>query len=242
MAVSGSFSIFFLLALVSSLQIIQARETKYFFNKIPGNNNNNYGVNSEQTTVIPQQQEQNFIPENENGGLDQPYTTTTNNNDDLPYKTEEVPNKRYLPRNYNPVSYVTVPEDNNADSKFAGEEFAAAADNNNRYNSRGNYYNSRSNNYYGGGGQEERFPANNNRYNAAAGNKVEKMGMSDTRFLENGRYYYDTNTEKYARHPLENAGINLEDFKSQFENSNNNFMENNNYQNDEQFQDEDDLP
>nr|GMD91914.1 protein E6-like [Ipomoea batatas] len=82
--------------------------------------------------------EPSFAPENETGGYGlyghesgqlPPSATAVNNH----AEEEEVPYKKYLPKNYNPVAYVTVPEDNNNDddAKFMA---ATAADNRGFYN------------------------------------------------------------------------------------------------------------
>ena len=71
--------------------------------------------------------------------------------------------------------------------------------------------------------------------------------MSDTRFLENGKYFYDVSTEKYnptSYKTVSNKGsVESKNWNNYFGNNNNgNFHENNNsmeeFQNQEEFEDE----
>ncbi|XP_057433008.1 protein E6-like [Lotus japonicus] len=97
--------------------------------------------------------------------------------------------------------------------------------NNNAANERHYYSNNNNNNY----------AAVNNRYN-----NVEKQGMSDTRFLEGGKYFYDMNNEKYNPTHYDDSyrGVNTNNW---YNNRGNNNYGNNNknaYQNQEEFEDE----
>ncbi|CAH9060156.1 unnamed protein product [Cuscuta europaea] len=249
MAVFSRPLFFFLLLTLfssSSFHLIQAvRDAQYFFNKIPSTNDNGYYLpkteQKQQISNFPEQEEEEpkFSTENENShGLFGQATTAAADQ-------RQQPDKRYLPKNYNPVSYVTVAEDSPVsdaagdeeeseaedvdDSSFVNEkEFkpttssAAAGLDGNRYYDNSDRQSSmpidesasfmeqsrRGHNSAGASAAGEE----NNYYGNGAG--VEKMGMSDTRFLENGKYYYDVKTEKYARHPLENAGIDLASLKN----------------------------
>ncbi|XP_019239169.1 PREDICTED: putative uncharacterized protein DDB_G0282499 [Nicotiana attenuata] len=281
-------SFFLLITLLSSLQI-HARDNK-FFNKISTNNN---GHEKETKEVTPnKEQEPNFIPENENGygvydesGQLSPSTTTPMNN---------LLNSKYLPKNYNPVAYVTVPQDNpnnnnddnnnnnynqyyngdttygnvtdnnnnNYNQYYSGDNTYDNGDNNNQYYSGDNTYNNNNNNHYHNGGsdyynnnnypgknvgnsyyndQEQSYPLDYNHYNVGNGQGVQKQRMSDTRVLENGKYSYDVNTEKYVRDPHENSREFANSYAdNELSNYNNvNFVK---YENEEEFQPEGDMP
>ncbi|KAL1562658.1 hypothetical protein AAHA92_05219 [Salvia divinorum] len=130
MASTNQFSLFLLLITLSSSLHTHARDSQ-FFNKA---------------------QQASFLSENENSyGL-----YARNSSQSLPSTT--IPATERLPKNYNPVAYVTLPESTSS-------------------------FNSNPNNNYNSGGGD---------------------GMSDTRFLESGKYFYDLNTEKYSsNHPYE---------------------------------------
>ncbi|KAK4421206.1 protein E6 [Sesamum alatum] len=236
-----------LLSLFSSLHT-HARDSQ-FFNKVSAT------AAVPNTAELPnnQQPEPNFLPENENvyglyghesGQLPPSATTTT-----AAYNTEsEQPVHKYLPKNYNPVAYVTQPEDVTESTTFTEDKAFTStnSDNNNNYYNGGdqnNYYNNQQeeeedqpefrnypaatthnrNYYYNGGSSfnsqpqgvsETRFRGgatssirrNNNFNNGGDANyaRPQPQGMSDTRFLENGKYFYDVNTDKYSSsHPYE---------------------------------------
>ncbi|CAH9123632.1 unnamed protein product [Cuscuta epithymum] len=263
------FILFLTLFFSSSFHLIQAvRDAKYFFNKIPSTNDNGYYLpkteEKQQISNFPEQQheeEPKFSTENENShGLFGPATTAAADQ-------RQQPDKRHLPKNYNPVSYVTVAEDSPVsdaagdeeeseeedidDSSFVNDkEFtptttstaAAAGLDGNRYYDNSNRQSSMPIDESASFMEQSRSGHNptaasaageeNNYYGNGAG--VEKMGMSDTRFLENGKYYYDVKTEKYARHPLENAGIDLASLK--------NSVRPNQYVDTAQFQDDENQP
>ncbi|XP_020098397.1 protein E6-like [Ananas comosus] len=65
---------------------------------------------------------------------------------------------------------------NNLPSNFPNTELA-----NERYDEKNNY--------------NDRYDNANNKFDTERGRRY---GMSDTRFLDNGRYYYDVNAERYA--------------------------------------------
>ncbi|KAL6538660.1 hypothetical protein OROGR_012648 [Orobanche gracilis] len=187
------------------------------------------------------------------------------------------PAHKHLPQNYNPVAYVTDPVDLSETTTSAYEEkrFPSNPDidsffydgdrnyhnipqeedsefrnnptttkktgnaNNDRY-SLGSSFNS------GGGGFLSRHDNYFNR-GADGANGFEPQGMSDTRSLENGRYFYDVNTEKYSsNHPYES----LKGFKERNGYDNRNYYGDVDigyggqdsmagYQNQNEFQDED---
>lgn len=147
-----NFSLIFLFALLSSLQI-HARDGQ-FFNKVPSNN----GEKETQSVVPNKEQEPNFMPENENGAyglyghdsVSTPSTTNTNSPN-----VNNLPNSKYLPKNYNPVSYITVAEDNTNENNFNNDndnnknnnnEFATKQTTDQFYSSPTNYRSSNNNN------------------------------------------------------------------------------------------------
>ncbi|KAL1829691.1 hypothetical protein DCAR_0209050 [Daucus carota subsp. sativus] len=116
-------------------------------------------------------------------------------------------------RYYNNDAYVTKPQgmnNNNNDNNYNGE----------------NMYNNREHDI----GEAKLGVTNGNNYNNG-GNMYEneKNGMSDTRVMENGRYYYDLNTEK--NYNLNNYNNNLNENSRSF-NSRNEYANNRgNYRN-----------
>lgn len=244
-------SLFLLLTLSLSLRT-HARDSQ-FFNKIPSTTT---ATNKE---VIPtNQQEPNFLPETENSyglyghesGQNPPSTAATE------FK-QPLNNNKYLPKNYNPVAYVTQPEDfSEATTTAFPEETSYTANpennNNNANINRNNYYynnnqqqeeeaefrryptaardNAAANFYYNGGGssfnsQPQGETGTSNR--GAAANTFQPQGMSDTRYMENGKYFYDINSEKYStNHPYET----LRGARPQNQFTNRNFYANNAYE------------
>ncbi|KAJ8545491.1 hypothetical protein K7X08_018074 [Anisodus acutangulus] len=340
-SITKHFSLIFLLIVLSSLQI-HARDGQ-FFNKVPSNN----GEKETQTVVPNKEQEPNFMPENENGayglyGHDSVSTPVTNINNP---NVNNLPNSKYLPKNYNPVSYVTVPEDNTNENNFNEEfttkhtttansnnqfystgptnypsnnnnnnnnqqqyyhgvsDFSTKNNNNNQqqqqfyssnnqqyynnnnnnndddeeeyYNAANSYYNNNNNNdeqqgltetrlsaksyntnptNYGSNynnnnnnnNQEQSYSTNYNNYNTGKANyRVhQQKGMSDTRFLGNGKFYYDINAEKHAREPYENArefAAMNQQYNNRNSYGNNEFNNNNSVENIEEFQDEENM-
>ncbi|XP_059291018.1 uncharacterized protein LOC132044533 [Lycium ferocissimum] len=159
---------FLLITRLSSLQI-HARDSQ-FFNKI--STNSNYHNGKETKVATPNKdQEPNFIPdENEKGyGIYDPNinshekesrqlpqaSTSANTNLEQSYKSTTannlIPNNKYLPKNYNPVAYVTAPQDNTDDTNFINSEFTTT-DNNQYYNNDITYDNNDNinNQYYNG--------------------------------------------------------------------------------------------
>ncbi|KAL0300702.1 UNVERIFIED_CONTAM: protein E6 [Sesamum radiatum] len=249
-----------LLTLLSSLHT-HARDSQYF-NKVSSSTTTtttNAAVPNTKELPTNQQAEPNFLPENENSyglyghesGQLPPSTTTTTES--------KQPSHKYLPKNYNPVAYVTQPEDVTRRSRTEFRSYPGATTNNRNYHyNGGSSFNSqpqelsetrfrggatssiRRNNYYNNGGE--------------ANYGFQPQGMSDTRFLENGKYYYDVNTEKYSsNHPYET----LKRGQARNEYSNRNYYGNSEnayefsnrdnsmggYQNQEEFQqEENDLP
>ncbi|XVE51388.1 hypothetical protein DITRI_Ditri02bG0036000 [Diplodiscus trichospermus] len=165
-------SILSVLFAVFSVQI-HARE---FFSKIPSVNNN-----EKETTAIPQTrvQEPRFIPETQNGyglyghesGQLPPSTTTTT--------TKETYEPYVTPVKYHPDEpYNSIPASNH--------------NNKNTF-----YYNKDA--YESTSGQQNlgkaEFTEKGWSIKENQNSNGEKQGISDTRYLENGRYYYDVKNE-----------------------------------------------
>ncbi|KAL1537844.1 protein E6-like [Salvia divinorum] len=266
-------SIFLLLTLFSSLHT-HARDSQ-LFNKIPSTTttNTNTNTNTNNVVVPTSQQDPSFLPENENSyGL---YDHETGQNPPSTSAATEYkqPLNKYLPKNYNPVAYVTQPESDDGTAAFTEERtFTTNPDNNNvnrnsYYSGEENYYNNQqqldeaefrsyptttannrdtgvSNLYYSGGGSSfNSGPAFRNRPST-----FQPQGMSDTRHLENGKYFYDLNSEKYSsNHPYETLKAarpqNEFDSRNFYGNNAYEFNGDNGYQNSEdQFQDEENMP
>lgn len=321
--------IFFLITTLSVSLQIHARES-HFFNKVSSSSNE-----QSPSTVIPQQQEPSFTLETENAhglsghesGQLPPSSTAFNVQTPHSAAGEEIPNKKYLPKNYNPVAYVTVVEDKTGESTAAaaagetlkdqqyytgakgsnfptddtslvGEEVSIDAAGKSKFSADDAMFDDKeftpataADNYHYSSAEKESFPENEfptaasaegngyylpnqkssmprddftetdfttqqeetfpatagageTRFNynhGVSGNRVQQQGMSDTRFLENGKYFYDINAEKYVRSPFENAKDYLAGKSRNQFNNNNDFMESN-FQDVEEFPEEENLP
>ncbi|XP_047957132.1 protein E6-like [Salvia hispanica] len=246
-------SIFLLLALFSSLPT-HARDSQ-LFNKIPSTTTTTTTNTNNDNVVVPtNQQDPNFLPENENSyGL---YSQETGQNPPSTAAEYKQPLNKYLPKNYNPVAYVTQPESEEE------RTFTTNPNNNNNNDNeeenRNSYY-SGEENYYNNQQQLDEaefrsYPTTTtttNRDNGVANyylgssfnsgpafrNTFQPQGMSDTRHLEGGKYFYDVNSEKYSsNHPYET----LKAARPQNDFTNTNFYGNNAYE--EHFQDEENMP
>ncbi|XP_076929768.1 uncharacterized protein LOC143594318 isoform X2 [Bidens hawaiensis] len=248
-------TIAFVILLLTLSSTIHARESQ-FFSKFSNNNvkqtptlNNN---NQQTPDLVPQSQDTESYG-HESGQLSPSATTTNNNNNNN--NNNNLPS--YLPKNYNPVAYTTpihsntqdIPEEFNDPQTYNSgselynsqnqEEFVET-NGDNTYNSEkqgmkedvGNTYNSEKQEV-----GETKYSTSNNAdmYNN------ERQGMSDTRFLENGKYYYDLNMENVnnanARNEYNTQGYYGNDGKL-YDNSYDryNFNSNGGYQNQEEFQ------
>ncbi|GAB4831311.1 hypothetical protein Ancab_005322 [Ancistrocladus abbreviatus] len=192
-------SLFFLLTLLFSLQI-HARDSQFF--SMVTRENTNTNTNTKANTNVQEQasatkeQEPTFIPQttqtgyglygHETGQLP-PSTTspTTKTTDDPTYSTtyktqfEEPINSAHGTNNFNNF--------NNNNYMYNMDAFGTKEKGNTKDSENGYYFNTNSNN-----GKNYIFPENYNSDNQNVG----KQGMSDTRFLENGRYFYDPNAGK----------------------------------------------
>ncbi|KAE9591708.1 hypothetical protein Lal_00039146 [Lupinus albus] len=246
-------SFLFLATLLFPLQVI-ARESN-FFSKVAHSNNN------VEETEVPKEEEPEkkpdeqpvFIPETENSyGLyghestQTPSTTNTNyephetefqhtskypnkyhhnyNNDDAynSNQNEELDNTRFIGtyrNNYNNKDVYEGNQNELSDTKYTEGEYNSVG---NQHNYKNHYYNNNA--------------ANDNRYND------EKQGMSDTRFLEGGRYFYDVKYEKYNPTLYDDSSRGVNTHNNMYNNRGNNYYGNNNgYQNQEDFEDEQDF-
>jgi hypothetical protein len=233
--ISKFLSFLFLTTLSFSLHI-HARDSQ-FFSKVTHVDNNNVkdrdvpNPNNEGPLNKPQQQQPDFMPETENSyglyGHESDHlpstaaTTTTTTNSNF-----EDTNKYYNNDAYNTKYYNKDTFGNNQN------ELSETKYNEEGYNSMMEKQNNNNNN----AANERSFYNNNNNYNAE--NNMyngEKQGMSDTRYLEGGKYYYDVNYEKYnpTMYSDSSRGVNNNNWYKNRGNSNNNNYGNNNefYQN-----------
>ncbi|KAK8580651.1 hypothetical protein V6N13_143721 [Hibiscus sabdariffa] len=182
-------SILFLFALLS-LQI-HARE---FFSKIPTANTNEKETTTTreqehgtETTQNSEEQEPRFVPETQNGyGL---YGHGTGTNQPS-FTTKEAYEPYVTPVKYHPDEpYNSIPESssNNKNTYYYNKNAYESTEQQNLGNARFTEK---------GWSNRENQNNNNNNYNYYSGyNNGEKQGMSDTRYLENGKYYYDVKSE-----------------------------------------------
>ncbi|XP_045806889.1 protein E6-like [Trifolium pratense] len=211
-----------------------ARDSE-FFSKVTHFNKETKIPNKEESTVTNKPEEQPpFIPQNENSyglyGHESDHfpstttaatTTTTNSNfeDTNNYQND---NKYYNNDAYNTKYYNKDTFGNElSDTKYNEEQ-----NNNNNYNNHNRRFNNNAAN------ERSFYNNNNNNYNG------EKQGMSDTRFLEGGKYYYDVSYEKYnptmynpTMYSDSSRGINNDNWYNNRGNSNNdnNYGNNNEY-------------
>ncbi|KAL2475327.1 Uncharacterized protein Adt_36063 [Abeliophyllum distichum] len=266
------FTLFLLVSLLSTFHS-HARDSQ-FFNKVPSTTTTNvvretHDPNKEDP-LSNQEQEPSFLPQNENGyglyghesGQLPPSTTTTVNpaaTTKIPYNTEsEKPLNKYLPKNYNPVSYVTEPEDINNSNSFTEESYNTRTNNNNNYYNGGDSFNERpqglsDTRFTGGERSYSTTPNKRENYynNDGTHNNFQPQGMSDTRVVEDGKFFFDVNSEKYSsNHPYESLkGVrvrneyNNENYYGNNENSNeyyNKYSKGGQYQ--DEFQNEEAMP
>ncbi|RDX93824.1 Protein E6, partial [Mucuna pruriens] len=219
---SNYISFLFLSTLMLPLQI-SARDSQ-FFSKVTHFDNKNAKVtevpNKEAAEINKAEQQPAFIPETENSyglyGHDEsnqlPSTTPISYH---PYKTEfDNTNKYYNNDAYNTRFSETGYNNNNRDynkDSYGGNQFELSDtkyseegyNNNNKYyksyqNNNQKYNNQAANDKY----YNNNYNTNSNRYsynNNPANDRYngDKQGMSDTRYLEGGKYYYDISAEKY---------------------------------------------
>lgn len=261
---SNYISFLFLTTLLLPLQII-ARDSQ-FFSKVTHFDNNNNNVketelpNKEGPLNKPEQQPV-FTPETENSyGLyghessQLPSTTTTTTYQ--PYEAEFQHTSKYPNKyNYNNDAYNTN-QNELTNTRLTGTGYRnsekyynmdAYGGNQNElsdtkytegeYNSMGNQNNYKKY-HYNNNAAKDRYSYNNNVANNR--NNGEKQGMSDTRFLEGGKYFYDLNYEKYNPTLYGDSSRGVNTNSNWYNNRGNHYGNNNNngYQNQEEFEDE----
>ncbi|KAL2484068.1 protein E6-like [Forsythia ovata] len=214
---SSATNFFLLLLLALSSAVHTHARDRQFFNKIPSATTPTttnvvkitQSPNTKKEEPNNQQQDPSFNSENENVyGLyghesgQHPPSTTTAAADKIPTTNGEPTTNKYRPKNYNPVAYVTEPEDSttfteksytNDPNNYGGGNFneqpqglsetrSIGGENPNHRedhyrNDGGNYYNSQ---------QEDNIRGNrrNNYYNNGDGNfNDQPQRLSDTRFI-----------------------------------------------------------
>lgn len=256
---SNYISFLFLTTLLFALQIT-VRDSQ-FFSKVTHFDKDNVKVtelpNKEAPEVNKPEQQPPFIPETENsyglyGHHDEsnqvPSTTPTSYH---PYKTEfensnnknynnDAYNTRFSETSYNNKYYNKDSYEGNqyelSDTKYTEEGY------NNKYHNsyQNNYNNDAANEKYSyNNNNNKNYNAHNNRYNTYNSNAVsryngERQGISDTRFLEGGKYFYDVGTEMYnpTNYGDSSREVNTNNWY------NNRGVNYNGYQNQEEFEDE----
>ncbi|PWA64176.1 hypothetical protein CTI12_AA346700 [Artemisia annua] len=214
----ASITFFVFLTLALSLTTIHARESQFFAkvsNNIPEesqplntNQNTNENTNQQDLKFVPQTRETTEgsgygLFGHESGQLPPSATTTNNNLENNNNNNNYLPAN--LPENYNPVAYTTPIHSSTQDipNEFSYEPQAYKADNN-MYNSQNQeeFMQTNDDNTFNSQKQDEFMQTNDaNMYNTGKQeigtnggnmyNNYEKQGMSDTRFLNNGKYYYN---------------------------------------------------
>ncbi|KAK7319733.1 hypothetical protein RJT34_04458 [Clitoria ternatea] len=196
------------------------------------NNNNNYNKDAYNTNQ-DEFSETRFTGTSYNNN-NYHYNNNNNNNnnnhkDAVGGNQNELRDTKYTEEGYN-----SMENQNNNNNKHYYNNNAASA--NDRYFYNNNNNDGATNRYY-------KTDAVNYNYNG------ERQGLSDTRFMEGGKYFYDVNSDKNHHSPLyggSSRGVASENWnnnKGYFGNSNNvNSYENNNsmegYQNQEVFEDD----
>ncbi|WVZ25405.1 hypothetical protein V8G54_003949 [Vigna mungo] len=221
----------FLTTLLFSLQL-NARESQFFSKVTPLNNNlkETELTDNEGSLNKPEQQQPVFIPQTENSyGLFKKDAYNTNQN--------ELSETRLTGTSFNNYFYsgkdAFEKQNEFSDTKFAEGGYSSMENQNNNNNNNHNAANERF--YYNNNNND----ASNNRYykTKAVNNNYngERQGLSDTRFVEGGKYYYDLNSEKY-NNPTQYGGSSRGVNSEQWYNNRGNSMEG--YQNQEQFEDD----
>lgn len=182
-----------LIAALSSAVRTHARDSQSF-NKIPSATTTNVvkitqSPNTKKEESNNQQQDSSFLPENENvyglygheSGELPPSTTTTAT------ASGEPATNKYRPKNYNPVAYVTEPEDM---TTFTEKSYTTVDPNNygggsETPNHRENYYRNGGGNYYNSPQEDTmRGYRRNDYYNNRGGSFNDQVqGLSDSRFM-----------------------------------------------------------
>lgn len=173
----------------------------------------------EQPAFIPQTENSyglygRYHDHDESNQLPSTTTTTTSYH---PYRTEFDNTNKYSNNDAYNTRFAETGYNNNNNNNYynkdsyEGSQLSDTKYTEEGYNNNNKYYNSYQNNnqkYYNNDAANDKYYNSNNNYNAhtnrysyntnAANNRYngEKIGMSDTRFLEGGRYFYDISSEK----------------------------------------------
>ncbi|KAJ7947020.1 protein E6-like [Quillaja saponaria] len=238
-------SFLFLLTLFFSTQI-NARESQFFSKVTPINNNvKETELPNKEERLAKQENNPTFIPETQNGAYGlygqesnqltpstttpsnyAPYTTPTTY---LPYKTpseeEEEDINKYS--NNNNKEAFNANYNGMTNTRLSGTSYAS--NNNNNYYYKDAYEankNGLGNTRFTEKGHNTLANQNNNNnnyyYNKAARNyNGERQGMSDTRYMQGGKYHHDIYAEKY--NPNQYGSYKSEvDSRNWYNNNNNN--------------------
>ena len=171
---------------------------------IPETQNNGYGLYGHESGQFPPSETEHFTTTKTTTGT--PYTTTST----TPVSTYE---PHTTPTTYKPYTTPTTYEPYTTPTTYepyttpVGRPYRTESEEDNKYNNAQFYNNDNKNSYYYNNENEERSETRgyNNYYNKRNTNNggndrsynTERKGMSDTRFLENGKYFYDLNNEKH---------------------------------------------
>ncbi|RZB65006.1 hypothetical protein D0Y65_041175 [Glycine soja] len=225
----------FLTTLLFALQIT-VRDSQ-FFSKVTHFDKDNVKVtelpNKEAPEVNKPEQQPPFIPET------MAYMTEFENSNNKNYNNDAY-NTRFSETSYNNKYYNKDSYEGNqyelSDTKYTEEGY------NNKYHNsyQNNYNNDAANEKYSyNNNNNKNYNAHNNRYNTYNSNAVsryngERQGISDTRFLEGGKYFYDVGTEMYnpTNYGDSSREVNTNNWY------NNRGVNYNGYQNQEEFEDE----
>nr|GEW73243.1 hypothetical protein [Tanacetum cinerariifolium] len=211
----ASITFFVFLTLALSFTTIHARESQFFAkvaNNIP-QESQPLKTNEKDLKYVPQTRETTQgsgygLFGHESGQLPPSATTTNNNNENKNNNNNYLPTN--LPENYNYVAYTTPIHSSTQDipNEFRYVPQAHKGDNNNMYNSKNQeeFLQTNDDNLFNSQNQDEFMQTNDaNMYNSNKqemgtnggnmyNNNYEKQRMSDTRFLNNGKYYAGDNT------------------------------------------------
>jgi hypothetical protein len=226
---SNYISFLLLTTLLLPLQTI-ARESQ-FFSKVTHFNKETKIPNKEESSTVTNKPDEQppFIPQTENSyglyGHESDHlpstagatTTTTNPNFEDTNNYQNDNNKYYHNDAYN-TKYYNKDTFGNYQNELSDTKYNEEQNNNNNVANERSFYTNNNNNYN----------AENNKYNG------EKQGMSDTRYLEGGKYYYDVNYEKYnpTMYSDSSRGMNNNNWYKYNNRGNSN---NNNYGNNNEF-------
>ncbi|XP_039052948.1 protein E6-like isoform X3 [Hibiscus syriacus] len=166
---------------------IHARE---FFSKIPRVSTNE--KETTKTTREQEEQEPRFVPETQNGyGL---YGHETGAGEPS-FTTKETYEPYVTPVKYHPDEpYNSIPETGSNNKKTY-------------YYNKNAYESTEKQNLGEASFTEKRWSTKKNQNNNYNSNNGERQGISDTRYFENGKYYYDIKSENYYPNQFQNSRV-----------------------------------